>query len=191
MVNNNKLDKQTSRDHSPFLLYLPFLFNRWQPWQSFWFFSNHQMAEHRQIFFSCVDVVCEKVRNSVADPRRGEGFKPRLWKKSSPYLGVSLWFGDILSEKQCPICLRLHEKTFGNRTLYSKIFFLSNFNSPLTGKLDASLQLARLWRMSSIVQMLYKYCVFGPRPPGRPRLQYIFDVSYIFLCWIQIRWVPA
>ena len=60
-------------------------------------------------------------------------------KKSSPYLGVSLWFGDILSEKQCPICLRLHEKAFGNqkisrgrapRPLHSEIFLLSNCTPP-------------------------------------------------------------
>ena len=47
-----------------------------------------------------------------------------------------LWLGDILSEKQCQLCLRLHEKTFGNQKyprgrapwhLYSKIFFLTNF----------------------------------------------------------------
>ena len=55
-----------------------------------------------------------------------------LRKKSSPESGVSLWFGHILSEKQCPICLRLHDKTFGSqkfprgrspRPLYSKLFF--------------------------------------------------------------------
>ena len=38
---------------------------------------------------------------------------PPLRKNSSPCLGVSLWFGDILSAKQCHICLRLHEKAFG------------------------------------------------------------------------------
>ena len=45
----------------------------------------------------------------------------------------------LLSEKHCPICLRLHDKTFGNqksprgrapRPLYSKIFFMSNFTPP-------------------------------------------------------------
>ena len=61
-------------------------------------------------------------------------------KQASPYLEVSLWFGDILlSEKQCPICLRLHEKAFRNQTfprgrvprpLYSKIFVLSNCKPP-------------------------------------------------------------
>ena len=61
------------------------------------------------------------------------GFNPSSpGKKSSAYLGVSLWFVDILSEKQCLICLRLHDKTFGNqkfpweqapRTLYGKISF--------------------------------------------------------------------
>ena len=47
----------------------------------------------------------------------GWGFKPPppSEKKSSPYLGVSLGFGDILSEKQLIICLRLHEKAFGNQ----------------------------------------------------------------------------
>ena len=61
------------------------------------------------------------------------GFKPPplLRKKPSLYLGVYLWFGDILSEKHCPICLRLHDKSFWNqnfplgqdhRPLYS-IFF--------------------------------------------------------------------
>ena len=52
---------------------------------------------------------------TVADPRGGGG--------------GGLY---ILSEKQCPICLRLHEKTSGNkkfpggrapRPLHSKIFF--------------------------------------------------------------------
>ena len=50
-----------------------------------------------------------------------------------------LWFGDIQSEKQCPICLILHEKTFGNqqfsrglapRSLYSKIFLFVTFWPP-------------------------------------------------------------
>ena len=50
-------------------------------------------------------------RVSVADPRGGGvGGWNRPHKKSSLFLGVSLWFGDIRSEKQCPICLRLHEK---------------------------------------------------------------------------------
>ena len=49
----------------------------------------------------------------MADPR---GVSENQWKwNSSPYLGLSLWFGDIISEKQCPICLRLHEKAFENQ----------------------------------------------------------------------------
>ena len=57
-------------------------------------------------------------------------------EKSSLFLGVSLWFGDILSEKQCPICLRLHEKTFRNqkfprgrapRPLYIDMLGISHF----------------------------------------------------------------
>ena len=55
----------------------------------------------------------------VADTRGAVcGFNPSpppLRKKSSSYLGVSFWFGDILSEKQYPICLRLHQKAFGNQ----------------------------------------------------------------------------
>ena len=49
--------------------------------------------------------------DTLADPSRKKSSR----KKSSPYLGVSLWFGDILSEKHCPICFRLHDKTFGNQ----------------------------------------------------------------------------
>ena len=61
------------------------------------------------------------------------------FRKNHPYLGVSLWFGDILSEKHYPICLILHEKAFGNqkfprgqapRPLYSNFFFLSNLKPP-------------------------------------------------------------
>ena len=74
---------------------------------------------------------------------------PPPQKKSSPYLGVSFWFGAILSEKQCPIWLRLHEKTFGKQTffrgggaprpLYSKIFVYPILNPPppLIEKLDS------------------------------------------------------
>ena len=62
---------------------------------------------------------CNQPLTAVANPRGVGGLglatPPPLRKKSSPYLGVSLWFADILSEKQCPICLRLHEKAFGNQ----------------------------------------------------------------------------
>ena len=87
----------------------------------------------------------------VSGGSKGRGFNPSppSEKKSSPCLGISLWFGDILSEKQWPICLRLHEKAFGNqkfprgrahRPLYSN-FFLSNYNPPpLTEKLDPPLE---------------------------------------------------
>ena len=61
-------------------------------------------------------VLTVRLETTVADPRGGGwgGLNPQR-KKSSSYLGVSLCFGDILSEKQCPICRRLHEKAFGNQ----------------------------------------------------------------------------
>ena len=75
----------------------------------------------------------------VADPRGGSGLTPPPKKKRITLLiGVSLWFGDILSEKQCPICHRLHEKTFRNQKflrgraswpLYS-IFLFSPYCTP-------------------------------------------------------------
>ena len=67
-------------------------------------------------------------------------------KKSSPYLGVSLGFDDIVSEKQCPICLRLHEKALGNKKIGPLDPFTVNYffcqiltPLPLTEKLDLPL----------------------------------------------------
>ena len=57
-----------------------------------------------------------KIPSSGGSKGRGgvwEVYPPPPQKKIiTSFLRVSLWFGDILSEKQCPICLRLHEKTF-------------------------------------------------------------------------------
>ena len=58
------------------------------------------------------------------------------------------FLGDIVSEKQCQICLRLHEKTFGNqkflrgrppRPFTVKYCFCQILNHPLTEKLDPPL----------------------------------------------------
>ena len=79
-------------------------------------------------------------------------------------LGVSLRFGDILSEKQCSISLRLHEKAFGNqkfprgwapRPLHS-IFFVKFQNPHLTEKLDSP-----LWIMKN--HMIWNYVLLGYR----------------------------
>ena len=120
---------------------------------------NILRSQNKKWWFCMILVDCVALNKSiillsdpqpVAYPRGCEvlGFNPPPppRKKSSPYLGVSLWFGDtcILSEKQCPICLRLHEKTFGNqkisrgsapRPLYSKIFFYQILNPHLIEKL--------------------------------------------------------
>ena len=65
---------------------------------------------------------------SLADPRGGGGEPPPPRKKSS-FLGVSLLFDDVLSEKQCTICLRW-ENIWAPRYFYSKILFFVNFNPP-------------------------------------------------------------
>ena len=121
-----------------------------------------------QFFVECISGIlcldnlrwCECRSFSLVGMPNSGGYKGRgglggwntplpLRKTSTPYLEVSLWFGDILSERQCPICLRLHDKTFGNQKfprgrvplpLYSKIFVLPNFNPPPpTEKLDPPL----------------------------------------------------
>ena len=101
------------------------------------------------------------------------GLKPSpLRKKSSPYLGVSLWFGDILSEKQCPIRLRLHEKAFGApRQLYSRLLFLSNLTPPpLTEKLDPSLGYSCFIMISVIMWICCFLSSFRPLREGFARV---------------------
>ena len=78
--------------------------------------------------------------------------------------------GHILSEKQFPICLRLHDKTFVSQkfprgrapqSLYSIIILLANFKPLLTEKLDppldfipcnAELFLYKPWRPKGFFQ---------------------------------------
>ena len=113
-------------------------------------------------------------RGAWVDP--GRSWTP-LGKKSPSLWRVSLWTGDILKDKQFPICIRLQEKAFWKKKLNSEIFSC-RLIPPLPP--HRSMKKARSAHAGGLLQLfvllLNLLCFFLPLPPF---LSFLF--VYLFL----------